>query len=128
MTNGYYSVIEILDTYSLIINYGKKHGAKKDEKVRIISVGPEIFDPEMNVLLGTLNGIKAELTLSTVYDQFSICKKILIETSNVLVSPLSAFTKTSSTSLELPVDTAQITNKKIPDDNIIRVGDFVDVK
>lgn len=52
-----YRVIEILNAYSILINYGFDNGAKENDMVRIISTGPEIKDPETGEVLGTLDFI-----------------------------------------------------------------------
>ncbi|WZL82643.1 hypothetical protein QBE53_05905 [Vallitaleaceae bacterium 9-2] len=118
-----YRVIEILDTTSIIINYGKKDGANKNDKIRIVEIGEEIIDPETKESLGTLDSIKAELTIDTVYDNFSVCKDISTFTYNALLSPMNQFQKTSRTINELNVDSSEVSNKKMPDNKVITVGD-----
>jgi|ASRL01.1.fsa_nt_gi hypothetical protein len=118
-----YRVIEILDTTSLIINYGKIDGANKNDKIRIVEIGEEIIDPETKESLGTLDSIKAELTIDTVYDNFSVCKDISTFTHNALLSPMNQFQKTSRTIHELNVDSSKVSNRKVPSNKIIKVGD-----
>jgi len=122
-----YRVIEILDEYSILINYGREHGANEDDEVRIVSTGPEIVDPVTKESLGTLDSIKSTLTIVTVYDKFSLCKKIITTTKNVLVSPLSQFQTTTKTSKLINVDKDSISNKTTPDDTIIKIGDMVEI-
>ncbi len=122
-----YRVIEILDEHSVLINYGRNQGADEDEQVRIISIGPEIIDPQTNETLGTLDSIKAKLTIVTTYDKFSLCKKIETTTRNALMSPLSQFETTTTKIKVLNVDESSISNKKVPSDTVIKVGDKVEI-
>ena len=39
-----YNVIDIINKYSIVINYGFNSGAEEGEKVRIFSKGKEMFD------------------------------------------------------------------------------------
>lgn len=125
--NNIYRVIEIIDKYSIIVNYGHLDGATKNNKIRVIARGPEIVDSETGDLLGTLDAIKAELTIETVYEKFSICKNIEITKQNVLINPISLFENTTKIVKEINIDIASETLKKLPDDLIIRVGDPVEV-
>lgn len=127
MSKYYYRVVDILDNKSIIINYGKDHGAVVDRKIRIVSIGPEIIDPETNKTLGTLNSIKDVLTIVTIYDKFSICQKIETTTKSVLANPLSQFSTVTKTIETLHVDENDITNKEIPNDRVIRVGDKAEI-
>ena len=61
MDKEYYRVIEIIDEYSILINYGSLNGASKGDEVRIIAIGPEVIDPISKSSLGTLDKVKAEL-------------------------------------------------------------------
>ena len=122
-----FRVIEILDEFSLIINYGENDGAEEGQRIRIISVGPEVIDPFSYEILGTLDSIKAILTIETVYDNFSICKKIESKTTNILMSPLSQFQTTTREVLPLNIDKAEISLKKAPSDKVIKVGDIVEI-
>ena len=122
-----YRVIEILDEYSILINYGRDEGAAEDDEVRIICTGPEVIDPLTGANIGTLDFIKANLTITTAYSKFSICKKIKTTISNPLLSPLSQFQSTSKTPRPLDIDKSKISNKKIPNNTTIEIGDLVEV-
>jgi len=125
MSDSFY-VIKILDKKSVLIDYGRKHGAKKNDTVRVIVRGPEVLDLDGNVL-GTFDAVKTELTLVTVYDQFSLCRKIRTYTRNALVSPLTAFTTTTSEEIELNVDNSEISDISVAFENTIRVGDLIEI-
>lgn len=120
-------VIEIIDEYSIIINYGIDDGASEGDKIRIISIGPEVIDPETEELLGTLDFIKDVLTITTAYDKFSLCKKIETTTTNVLSSPLTQFNKITKEAKSINVDKKNISNKKFSNDKIIKIGDKVEI-
>lgn len=127
MPEGNFRVIEILDEYSILINYGKDDGANEDDEIRIISIGPEVIDPVTGKNLGTLDSIKSTLTIVTVYEKFSLCKKIKTTTKNILISPISQFQTTSKESRPINVDKNSISNRKSPDDKVIKVGDMVEI-
>jgi len=127
MSEDNFRVIEILDEYSILINYGRTEGASEGDRIRIISKGPEIIDPVTNEILGTLDSIKSSLTLATVYDKFSLCQKIVTTTKSILVNPLSQFQTTSKTIESINIDKSQISDKKLPGDNKIKIGDLVEI-
>lgn len=122
-----YRIIEIMDEYSIIINYGRKDGAKENESVRIYAIGPEVKDPTTGTVLGTLDAIKARLSIITVYDHFSICRKVETKVSNVLMSPMSQFQTTTKMAVRLNVRKEDISSKQPPQDDEIKVGDLVKI-
>ena len=127
MANRDYKVIEIIDEYSLLINYGSINGAIKGVDIRIISIGPEVTDPTTGEVLGTMDQIKAYLTITVVYDRFSICQRVKEKIVNSLLNPLSQLQITMREKSLLNVDEKDITHKKSPDDVVIRPGDIVEI-
>lgn len=127
MSESEFRVIEILDEYSILINYGMRDGASEDDEVRIISIGPEVIDPITKQNLGTLDSVKAVLTIVTAYNNFSLCQKITTTTKNLLLGSMSQFQTTSKEIKPLSVDTQNISKKKLPDDKTIRIGDIVEI-
>lgn len=127
MGNNYYRVIEILDELSILINYGSEDGAEKGEEVRVIAIGPEVIDPETNETLGTLDSIKAELTIETTYKNFSLCKKVVIIRENRLAIPPGLLQTERRVLRPLSVDKENISHKKFPDESIIKIGDKVEI-
>lgn len=127
MPNDGHRVIEILDEYSILVNYGRDHGAEEGDEIRVIATGPEVIDPVTNEVLGTLDSVKATLTIAVAYRKFSLCKKIETITKNVLISPISQFQTTTKTIKPIEVDEKSITNKKAPDDKIIKIGDKIEI-
>ncbi len=127
MENAAYRVIEILDKHSVLINYGSNDGAKKGEEIRVIAKGPEVKDPVTDELLGTLDKVKEELTIVTAYERFSLCKKIEVSTRNILINPLTQFQHTTTEIVELKIDEKDASNRKLPKDTTIKVGDIIEI-
>ena len=72
-----YKVIDIINKFNIIINYGLNDGAFEGQEVRISTIGDEIFDLD-GKSLGNIEIIKDELEIDRVYDNFSLCKKIIV--------------------------------------------------
>lgn len=119
-----FRVIEILDTTAIIINYGKNQGAQVNDYIRVIEEGPEVIDPRTKEVLGTLDNIKETLTIDTVYDNFSICKK----KTEKNINPLEFNFNYKSTIIEqINVDESEIGILKKPKNKPIKVGDRVEI-
>lgn len=118
-----YHVVEIIDGYTVLINYGIQDGAKKDQQVRIYTPGETVKDPITGTSLGTLDIVKADLTIITAYPQFSLCQKIGFNALPAL-SPLATLVRQMSTE-PLSVDRNEISNRKIPKAAPIKIGDPV---
>lgn len=123
----YYRVIQIIDENTILINYGATDGAEEGDKVRIIAIGPEIYDPLTNDLLGSLDSIKSSLSIVTTYEKFSICKEIRKTKSSIFISPIDQFTTTTIDILPLNVDENEISNIEPPSDKVIRIGDIIEL-
>lgn len=118
-----YQVIEIVNPTTLIINYGLSSGAKVGDKLRISGIGQEVKDLNGNSL-GTLDVIKDTVTVEIPYELFSICRKInFIEIPSM--SPLSELLQATKEIKKLKVDPADMTNRSLPHDSPIKVGDKV---
>ncbi|MGP1487919.1 MAG: hypothetical protein ACTTIX_01850 [Peptoanaerobacter stomatis] len=118
-------VVNIMNTKQIIINYGLSQGAKKGQIVRIIEKGEEVYSYSKKKL-GTLDRVKAELEIIQVYENFSICSKIIRKTSSIF-SGLSALTLETTKIEELDVKEEDITNINIPDITPIKNGDIVEI-
>lgn len=126
MENAEYKVIRIINEETLIINYGYDKGAKIGDKVRIIQIGPEIYDIN-NDSLGTLDHIKAELEIIQTYSKFSLCQKIVRKISNYLRDPLMNFNIENKSIEKLNVDSNEINSVNLSKDTVIHVGDNVEI-
>lgn len=118
-------VIAILDKYTILIDYGRSDGASLKDSVRVIQRGPlVVYDGEE---YGSLDNIKAELTIKTIYNNFSVCKNS--KTSNAVINNFSQsfLSLYEAQHEELNVNESQIENLDVPEDKIINLGDLVEV-
>lgn len=122
-----YKVIEIVDNTRILINYGRNDGASVDQPVRVYSKGREVRDPETNKSLGNWNIIKDELTITEVFNKFSVCMKKIKVTTSILYPLENAFTSTHTRNEELNVDATQITNNVNPSSSPIQAGDLIEI-
>ena len=118
-----YKVIEILDEYNIMINYGFYKGAREGKKLRIVSRGEKIINEDTSELLGTLDAIKAVVSVKTAYENFSICHQ-LRTTEVPILSPLANMMQQLRTEERLPVDPDMISHRVIPKGGLITVGDI----
>lgn len=118
-------VIAILDKYTILIDYGRSDGASLKDLVRVVQRGPSVVYEGLEY--GTLDNIKAELTIKTIYNNFSLCKNS--KTSNAIMKNFSqsmlSFYDTQHE--ELNVNEKEIENLKAPNDKTINLGDLVEV-
>ena len=119
-----YNVIDIINKYSIVINYGFNSGAEEGEKIRIFTKGKEMFDLNKKSL-GHIEMIKDELEIVKVFDFFSICEKIKIKERNIL-QPMPLI-RTERTRVELNVEEKDFSKVKYRDSTPIKVGDFVKI-
>lgn len=119
-----YTVIKILSETEILVNYGTRQGAESGNKLRIIAKGPEVT--YNNKSFGTLDRIKEHVEVTTAYEQFSICKKIIYTRQSIL-SPLAAIQSTSASIEPMDVDKTQIdTTLFVPEVTPVQVGDPVE--
>jgi hypothetical protein len=124
--NTEFKVIEIINSKEIIVDYGFADGAKVGDVVRILQIGRDIIDEERGVLLGTLDAIKDEVTVCTIYEQFSLCKKVQIIRSSHLdpfANISDAFITTKKEFKDIHVDQSLSTNLTVPLPDPIKVGD-----
>lgn len=84
-----YRVIKIMDSYTILINYGFSKHAQAGDRLRVFIPGEEIIDPVTNRPMGTLDKIKAVVQVITPYEHFSVCQKLSTKIIDIL-NPLSA--------------------------------------
>lgn len=119
-----YKVINIINKFNIIINYGSNDGAYEGQEVRISTTGDEILDLD-GKSLGNIEIIKEELEITRVYDNFSICKKIQINEINPF-QPIS-LVKKERRAVELNVKEEDFSNIKYQDMTPIKKGDNVKI-
>jgi hypothetical protein len=119
-----YQVINIINKFNIIINYGSNDGAYEGQEVRISTTGDEILDLDGKPL-GNIEIIKEELEITRIYENFSICKKIKIKEINPF-QPVS-LVKKERIAIELNVKEEDFSNIKYQDMAPIRKGDSVKI-
>nr|WP_072537040.1 hypothetical protein [Anaerococcus mediterraneensis] len=124
MAESKYKVIAILDNKRIAINYGRNNKASKRDVVRVIEVGPEISYEGENY--GTMDTIKANLSIDTIYDKFSICTNRSIE-NDMTRSIIGSFSPKIRIYEDLNVNKEQISNLEKPDLSPISLGDAVEI-
>lgn len=118
-----FKVIEIIDEYTLLINYGFNDGASEGDRLRIYSIGEKVFDPDTKEELGTLDNIKDIVQVEVPYENFSLCKKIRT-IRRELLNPLSKLVQTTTISESLYVDKTEISGRKPLKKEPIKTGDL----
>ena len=120
-----YKVLEILNTKEIIINYGFENGAQKGDKLRIVETGEPIIVDGKDY--GTYDAIKAEVSVSVVYEKFSVCKSVITVSFSPLTEIIASTITRSTTTTDEPlnVDRSLISNRKLPAITPIKVGDRV---
>lgn len=129
-------VIKILNQFAILIDYGSKDGAEKGDKVQIIIKGKEVYNNK-NEFLGTLDIIKDELEITTVYDYFSVCEKIKRTSKTIQRNPFEIHkfsdlmkkteVETNVEKLPLNVSKKDYTNDIFKTDEPIKKGDLVKI-
>lgn len=121
-----FTVVRILDEYSLIISGGFEEGIFEGDHLQIFSEGTPIYDPnDSSILIGSFDNIKATVIAKQVQEHLTICQNQVIlknmPTIATILNGLSNIESISTTST-LPVDPTQIEPINL-DDKIIRLGD-----
>lgn len=119
-SNKVFKIIKIIDEYRVVINAGANDSIEPSDKFEIYVEGNEVFDPDTNELLGTLDYVKATVEAVDIFPKMSICRNTEYTEKNLLgvnftvqkLSPLNVETKDISGGFE-------DINKKI------KVGDLV---
>ena len=119
-----YKVIDIINKFNIIINYVSNDGAFEGQEIRISTVGDEIFDLD-GKSLGNIEIIKDELEIDRVYDNFSICKKMIVNEINPF-QPITLIRKEKK-AVELNVEEKDFSNIKYLDISPIKKGDSVKI-
>lgn len=79
-----FKVIKIISDKRIVINAGKNEVQTGDILRVIEKNSEEIVDPDTNEVLGTLDYIKATITVEYVYEHMSICKNYETKTVNAI--------------------------------------------
>lgn len=120
-----FKVIKIISDKRIVINAGK-NDVQTGDILRVIEKNSEeIVDPDTNEVLGTLDYIKATITVEYVYEHMSICKNYETKTVNAL-DPFETLRQREVTS-PLNVNLSQITGGYNIDNKLIEIGDLVEL-
>ena len=126
-----FKVIKIIDEYSIVINGGLNHSVSVGDKIEIFVIGDDITDPfHDNKSLGTLDFIKETLTVTEIYREFSVCKKIIENeeyqptTIEKALQPFGGrgITITKEVAKKIQIDPQEATGRKTAK-KTIRIGD-----
>ena len=120
-----FKVIKIISDKRIVINAGKNEVQTGDILRVIEKNSEEIVDPDTNEVLGTLDYIKATITVEYVYEHMSICKNYETKTVNA-VDPFETLRQREVTS-PLNVNLSQITGGYNIDNKLIEIGDLVEL-
>lgn len=119
-----YKVIKLLSDNSLIVDYGRNDGAYEGEDLRIFTPGEDVVFQGTNY--GTLDSIKADIEIVSVFQKFSVCQKISrkivksFNLSNYLTREIEEVQK-------LNMNKEEISNTFYRDTSPIRLGDLVKI-
>ena len=114
-----FKVIKIISDKRIVINAGKNEVQTGDILRVIEKNSEEIVDPDTNEVLGTLDYIKATITVEYVYEHMSICKNYETKTVNAL-DPFETLRQREVTS-PLNVNLSQITGGYNIDNKLIEI-------
>jgi hypothetical protein len=97
-----YKVVKIVNEYLIVINYGLKDLASIGDSLEIFQIGEEVYDPETNDALGTLDISKGRVRVKNVYENMSLCEsdeyhKIISPGMNTFSQALSNLSSSFST-------------------------------
>ena len=120
-----FKVIKIISDKRIVINAGKNEVQTGDILRVIEKNSEEIVDPDTNEVLGTLDYIKATITVEYAYEHMSICKNYETKTVNAL-DPFETLRQREVTS-PLNVNLSQITGGYNIDNKLIEIGDLVEL-
>ena len=120
-----FKVKKIISDKRIVINAGKNEVQTGDILRVIEKNSEEIVDPDTNEVLGTLDYIKATITVEYVYEHMSICKNYETKTVNAL-DPFETLRQREVTS-PLNVNLSQITGGYNIDNKLIEIGDLVEL-
>jgi len=118
-----YQVIEIIDEYNLLIDYGIEDGAEQGLKVSILYIGEDVIHPITKEIIGTMDFVKEYLEIVTVYPKFSLCRKLKKSSTLSSMASMSPLNKYSVEEIPISVDAKQISHRKMEFDKKIQIGD-----
>lgn len=130
-----FQIIKIIDSYHLVINGGSSQDLSEGDEVEIFVKGEQLTDPfNDDKPLGTLDYIKAVLTIQDVYPKFSVCVHEIrekVEIPSPLASATFGFRKRHEyryENIRLDVKDEEITGGYPEHDKRLLIGDTVRIR
>lgn len=124
-----YQIIKIIDEYNVLVNVGLDDGITKSTKLIIKVQGqPVIFEGED---YGTLDYIKAELEVKSLYDKMALCQnsKVVKVSQNLGITSLLSRSETIEKVAPLEINQDDVDdNFKYILDHKLKIGDIVTIK
>ena len=127
MTNQkIFKVVKIPSNSSVVINGGLNYHLNEGDKLEVFVRGEDVYDPETNENLGTLDYVKANLEIVQVLPRMSVCKNASTHTrSKFRTDP---FARRIEVRNALNLNESEITGEFAQQDSVIRIGDTVRLK
>jgi len=117
-------VARIINKYYVVVSAGQ-YDVKRGDLLEIYSQGDiEIFDPDTNESLGTLDYVKATVEVEDVFPKMCVCKNTEYREESPLMSSISALGSRKVIN-ELNVDENDISGGWANINKKIKVGDLV---
>lgn len=107
-----FKVVRILDEYRIIVNAGTRDGVSSDTTYfNITGAIDEIYDPDTQEFLGSIDGTKATVYPVDIFEKMSICRAQRTFAPTNLSPTLRMLEQSLMGKPEkLPVDKSQISN------------------
>jgi hypothetical protein len=129
-------IIRIVDQHTALVNLGRVDRIVLESIFRVIGESEEITDPITDKKLGSIDVVKAKLKASQVYERFTVATSRWT-TYSLSVRPSISIeeivksmynTESESHGEDLHVDPKEIRPWKVHAEQLIRVGDEVEVE
>lgn len=119
------NVIRILDNKKLVISIGFNDGLQLNDKIIIYEIGEDIKGIDGNII-GTLDYIKATLTVTNIYDTIAVCQypKTTISTFEKSISSISKSFIAYENQQTLNVNENEIEPYTKTHSDTIHIGDY----
>lgn len=118
----------IPDPYTIVINKGSEAGLRAGDQIEIFDKQCEISDPDTDEVIGVYAFAIETAEIVRVYSKFSVCQRLKVTKTNLLISPLHQFTDTKESRETLHVRPDQVIDQFfIPGTIKVGIGNSVRV-
>ena len=118
-----FTIIRIMDEYTVIIDGGKNDNLELGNILQISEPSEPLINPLTSEIIGYLDQIKAHVKIFAIYDTFSICKSNETYSVDMNAGMFALFAaSTRDTIKPLKVEPSEVTPLTKSDDPI-RIGD-----